>query len=162
VEPAVVIRKATIEDVPAIKELVNSYAAEGLTLPRSFSEIYENLRDFYIYESEGEVVGCAALHIVWEDVAEILSLAVRRDKTRQGIGTKLVEACISEARALGIPQVVTLTYAVNFFKKNGFSIVDKTKLPHKLWSMCIKCHKFPDCDETAMLRETQAEDSDKI
>lgn len=147
------MRKARIGDVPGIKALVNSYAGEGLMLPRSLSDIYENLRDFYVFESGGEIVACSALHIVWEDCAEILSLAVKRDLTGRGIGSELVKACIDEARQMGIEKVATLTYAPGFFNKMGFVVVDKSELPHKLWSMCIRCPKFPECDEVAMMRQ---------
>lgn len=148
------IRKARISDAKAIQALIWEYAQRGDMLPRSLSSIYENLRDYFVYENEeGEVIGSAAIHIMWEDLAEVRSLAVREGQMRRGIGTKLVEACISEAIVLGIQRVFALTYRPDFFRRLGFREVDKSELPHKIWSDCLKCAKFPDCDEVALVAD---------
>jgi amino-acid N-acetyltransferase len=121
-------------------------------LPRPLGEIYEFLRDFVIAldEQSGDVVGCCALHVVWEDLAEVRSLAVDDAHRGTGLGRRLVEACIAEACRLGIKRLFALTYVPGFFKKLGFHDLPKETLPHKVWSDCIKCHKFPDCDEQAV------------
>ncbi len=148
------IRKARMGDVKAIQKLIAEYARKGDMLPRSLSEIYENLRDYFVcVEDGGEVVGSAAIHIMWEDLAEVRSLAVRGDRMGQGVGTKLVEACISEAILLGIARVFALTYKPEFFEKLGFQRVDKAQLPQKIWTDCLKCSKFPDCDEIALVAD---------
>ena len=148
------IRKARIADVKAIQKLVAEYARKGEMLPRSLSEIYENLRDYFVaVEDGGEVVGSAAVHIMWEDLAEVRSLAVREDRMGKRVGTQLVEACISEAIVLGITRIFALTYKPGFFEKLGFRVVDKSELPHKIWSDCLKCSKFPDCDEVALVAD---------
>ncbi len=149
------IRKAKIADVKEIQKLIEQAAKKGEMLPRSLSELYDNLRDFYVYQNEDQmgIIGTCAMHICWEDLAEIRSLVVREDFQRQGIGTKLVEACLSEAITLGLYRIFALTYKPNFFLKFGFKIVDKTLLPHKIWADCIKCVKFPECDEIAVLLE---------
>jgi amino-acid N-acetyltransferase len=149
------IRKARIEDVKAIQKLVADYARKGDMLPRSLSEIYENLRDYFVFVDgdKGDVVGSASVHIMWDDLAEVRSLAVRDDVARKGIGTQLVEACISEAIVLGITRVFALTYKPEFFEKLGFRRVDKAELPHKIWTDCLKCSKFPDCDEIALVAD---------
>jgi amino-acid N-acetyltransferase len=149
------IRKAKISDVKEIQKLIEQSAKKGEMLPRSLSELYDNLRDFYVYlnEEEGNIIGTCAMHICWEDLAEIRSLVVREDFQRRGIGTKLIEACLSEAITLGLYRIFALTYKPNFFLKFGFKIVDKTLLPHKIWADCIKCVKFPECDEIAVLLE---------
>ncbi len=149
------IRKAKISDVKEIQKLIEQSAKKGEMLPRSLSELYDNLRDFYVYQNEGQgsIIGTCAMHICWEDLAEIRSLVVREDFQRQGIGTKLIEACLSEAITLGLYRIFALTYKPNFFLKFGFKIVDKTLLPHKIWADCIKCVKFPECDEIAVLLE---------
>jgi amino-acid N-acetyltransferase len=148
------IRKARMGDVKAIQKLIAEYARKGDMLPRSLSEIYENLRDYFVYvEDGGEVIGSAAVHLMWEDLAEVRSLAVRDDRMRRGVGTQLVEACISEAIVLGITRVFALTYKPLFFEKLGFKRVDKSELPHKIWSDCLKCSKFPDCDEVALVAD---------
>ncbi|ADC89879.1 GCN5-related N-acetyltransferase [Thermocrinis albus DSM 14484] len=144
------VRKAFVKDAPDIYNLVNLYARDGLLLPRSMSSIYEDIRDFWVCEEEGKLVGCAALHVVWEDLAEIKSLAVAPHMKGKGIGGLLVRACVEEAKQLGIRRVFVLTYAVGFFEKHGFKTIPKDKLPHKVWGECINCIKFPSCDETAM------------
>ncbi|MFV1957411.1 MAG: N-acetyltransferase [bacterium] len=147
------IRKAKMEDVPVIHELVNYYASRGEMLARSRSEIYEGLRDFFVAEEEGQMLGCAALHINWEDLAEVRSLAVSTAAQKRGIGKKLVEACIQEARDLGVSRVYALTYRPGFFEQLGFGLVPKETLPHKIWGDCLKCPQFPNCDEDALLME---------
>jgi amino-acid N-acetyltransferase len=148
------IRKARMSDVKAIQKLIADYARKGDMLPRSLSEIYENLRDYFVFEENGgDVVGSAAIHLMWEDLAEVRSLAVREGEMRRGIGTQLVEACISEAIVLGITRVFALTYKPEFFERLGFQQVDKSELPHKIWSDCLKCAKFPDCDEVALVAD---------
>jgi amino-acid N-acetyltransferase len=144
-------RKAQIGDVKDIQKLLTAYASKGDMLSRSLSELYESLRDFYVDVEGDRLQGTAALHILWEDLAEVRSVAVAEDAGRKGIGSKLVQACIAEARELGLKRVFCLTYKPEFFGKHGFRLVDKSELPHKVWSDCIKCVKFPDCDENAMI-----------
>jgi amino-acid N-acetyltransferase len=148
------IRKARMSDVKEIHGLIAYYAKKGDMLPRSLADIYENLRDYFVFlEDDGELVGSAAIHIMWEDLAEVRSLAVRDGKMRRGVGTQLVESCISEAIVLGIGRVFALTYKPGFFEKLGFHIVDKAELPQKIWTDCLKCSKFPDCDEVALVAD---------
>ena len=148
------IRKARMSDVKGIQQLIAEYARKGDMLPRSLADIYENLRDYFIFEEDdGELVGSAAIHIMWEDLAEVRSLAVRDGKMRRGVGTQLVESCISEAIMLGIERVFALTYKPGFFEKLGFHVVDKAELPQKIWADCLKCAKFPDCDEVALVAD---------
>jgi amino-acid N-acetyltransferase len=144
------IRKAVIPDVREIHRLLLGYAREGLLLSRSLAELYESLRDFYVYECDGQVVGAAALNICWEDWAELRSLAGHPDYNGRGVGRDLVLACLDEARRLGIRKVFALTYKQAFFEKLGFSVIEKSQLPHKIWGDCMKCAKFPDCDEIAL------------
>lgn len=147
------LRKAQIQDVKEIQKLLMHYANRGDMLSRSLSELYESLRDFYIFEDGGQIVGVAALHIVWEDLAEIRSVAVAEATGRKGVGTEVVSACIAEAKTLGLKRLFCLTYKPDFFARFGFQIVDKSQLPHKVWGDCIKCAKFPDCDEIAMIMD---------
>jgi len=145
------LRKAEIKDVKDIQKLLTHFANRGDMLSRSLSELYEAIRDFYIYENDGRLLGTAALHIVWEDLAEIRSVAVAEDAGRKGVGTELVRACIDEGNSLGLRRLFCLTYKPDFFGRFGFRIVDKSELPHKVWGDCMKCVKFPDCDEIAMI-----------
>jgi amino-acid N-acetyltransferase len=147
------VRKAKVADAREIYRLVNDQAVKGLLLPRSLSSIYEHIRDFWVYEEGGEILGCAALEVVWEDLAEIRSLAVREDRRGEGIGRALVTACLREAKDLGVKRVFSLTYAREFFLKMGFRDVDKSQLPQKIWSDCVNCFKFPSCDEVAVIIE---------
>lgn len=146
------IRKATIADVKTIHKLLMEYARDGLMLSRSLSDIYEALRDFYVCEQDGVVAGTVCLHICWEDLAEVRSLAVEQGWEGRGIGRQLVEVCLDEARQLGLKRVFALTYKQVFFEKLGFRVIEKSELPHKIWGDCLKCAKFPDCDEIAMVR----------
>lgn len=145
------IRKARIQDVKEMQALINEYAEAGQMLPRSLNELYENLRDFSVFEEDGSISGVCALHISWDGLAEIRSLAVRNDRSRSGIGSSLVKHCLQEAAELGAVRVFVLTYQVAFFRKLGFVEIDKKELPHKIWTDCLNCVKFPDCDETAMI-----------
>ncbi|MBU1234322.1 MAG: N-acetyltransferase [Proteobacteria bacterium] len=145
------IRNARMSDVKEIHTLLNFFAAKGLLLGRSFSSLYDQLRDFKVFADEkDEILGVCALHISWADLAEIRSLAVKEDAQGQKIGAKLVRCCLEEAKALGISNVFTLTYQSGFFRKQGFADADKRDLPHKIWSDCLNCTKFPDCDEEAL------------
>jgi amino-acid N-acetyltransferase len=145
------IQKATIADVKNIQTIINDYAEQGQMLPRSLNELYENLRDFSVFREDGSIAGVCALHVSWAGLAEIRSLAVKRDKGGKGIGTSLVKACLREAADLGAERVFVLTYQEGFFKKLGFSPVDKKELPHKIWTDCLNCIKFPNCDESSLI-----------
>ena len=146
------IRKAILQDARQIHRLLLTYAKDGLVLSRSLMEIFEAIRDFYVFVEEDRVVGAAALNICWEDLAEVRSLVVDASFAGRGIGKHLVEACLSEARFLGIGRVFALTYQQAFFEKLGFSVIEKSELPQKIWGDCIKCAKFPECDEIALSR----------
>ena len=144
--------KATIGDVPQIHRLVNQFAAKGEMLPRALSELYENVRDFSVVRRGDDVVGCAALHVFWEDLAEVRAVAVSEDMHKKGVGALVIDACIDEARGLGIRKLFCLTYQPGFFGRFGFYEVEKKELPHKIWSDCLRCPKYPDyCDEIALV-----------
>ncbi len=144
--------RAAVADAAGICELVNEFARRGEMLPRTMSEVYQNLRDFYVVRDEtGELVGCGALHILWEDLAEVKSLAVREDQQGRGVGAQIVRACIDEARALGLATVFALTYRPGFFERLGFTQADVMTLPRKVWGECYRCPKFPGCNEIALV-----------
>ncbi|MFY9812811.1 MAG: N-acetyltransferase [Dehalococcoidales bacterium] len=144
------VEKANISEVPRIHKLVNSFAGRGEMLARPLSEIYENIRDFVVVRKGKRIIGCAALHVLWSDLAEIKSVAVDEEMQRQGVGNKLVSACLKDAEELGIETVFCLTYKPKFFEKMGLKEVEKMTLPQKIWTECYRCSKFPNCDETAM------------
>jgi amino-acid N-acetyltransferase len=145
------IRKATVRDVPAIVALVNETAQKGLVLPKSLNQVYQNIRDYVISEEDGKIVACAALHVLWEDLAEVRSLVVHAQRRGKGMGRQLVATLVKQARDLGVPRVFALTYQQEFFLSVGFHLIDKDQLPHKIWADCIDCIKFPNCDETAVI-----------
>ncbi len=147
------IRKAKVGDVAEIQKIVNEFADRGEMLHRSLSEIYENVRDYFVAEKDGKVVGCCALHVSWEDLAEVKSLAVVEEHQGTGLGRKLVERCLDEARELGVRRVFALTYKPRFFEGLGFRRIDKDELPRKIWTECINCPKYPDCGEEALLMD---------
>ncbi|MFH1577940.1 MAG: N-acetyltransferase [Candidatus Omnitrophota bacterium] len=147
------IRKARIKDIGQIRGMINQFAKDELMLPRSLFEIYESLRDFWVCEGNRRIIGCCALHVTWQDLSEIRSLAVSRRYQKKGIGRQLVDAAITEARGLGCKSIFTLTYVPGYFKKYGFRRVSKKRLPHKVWAECINCTKFPNCKEVALIKK---------
>jgi len=146
------VRKARIKDIKQMHEMINGFASKDIMLARSLNELYENIRDFWVKEEKRNVLGCAALHISWDNLAEIKSVAVAKRHQNKGIGKELIAACIDEARQLGLRKVFMLTYKAKYFKKFGFKEISHSKLPHKIWAECIHCPKFPDCKETALLK----------
>jgi amino-acid N-acetyltransferase len=146
-----VVRRARIDDVDQIAALINGYAKQGLMLPKTHAQLYNNLRDFIVADAEGKVVACAGLKIMWRDLAEIVSLAVAPEWQGLGLGRRLCEPLIEDARALGIPSIIALTYQVPFFAKLGFQVVPKTTLSQKVWQDCQFCSKQDCCDEIAMI-----------
>ncbi len=154
------IRKAVLDDVNAIHELLQMYSQKGELLARPLSKLYDHLRDFWVFEDpdhkkngKSKIVGCCALQFCWEDLAEIRSLAVDHDFKDKGIGSILTERSIQEAVYFSVKNLFTLTYRPDFFKRFDFSIIDKNDLPIKIWSDCISCVNFPNCDEIAMIKK---------
>jgi amino-acid N-acetyltransferase len=145
--------KAGIGDAAQVHSLVNQFAQRGDMLPRTLGEVYENLRDFFVVRDGQQLLACVALHIVWEDLAEVRSLAVREESQAQGLGAVLVQACVKEAQTLGLRTLFALTYRPAFFEKLGFCQADVMSLPRKVWNECYRCPKFPGCNEIAMVLE---------
>jgi amino-acid N-acetyltransferase len=148
--PGVTLERATIGDVPAIDEMITFFADRDEMLHRPLNEIYENLRDFWVARLDDEVIGCVALHLLWSDLAEIKSLAVRETRQAKGVGASLVRACLVEAKTIGLPKVFALTYKPGFFEKLGFAQADVMAFPRKVWGECYRCPKFPTCTEIAV------------
>ncbi|MGL5513662.1 MAG: N-acetyltransferase [Sporomusa sp.] len=148
-----IFRKAKFSDVENILKLINDYAAQGLMLARARNTIYESLRDFILAEEDGQIVGVAALHLVWDELAEIRALAVHPAKIKAGIGRIIVDRLTEEAKQLGVKTLFALTYQPGFFTKLNFREVPKESVPQKMWKECINCPKFPNCDEIAMVKE---------
>ncbi len=150
-DASVHIRKARTMDVPGMQRLINGFADKGAMLHRSLSELYENIRDFFVVIEDDCVVGCAGLHVSWKDLAELKSLAVDESAQGRGFGKELIRTCLNEAEEIGITRVFALTYVPALFEKNGFEVVDKAMLPRKVWTECVYCPKFPDCGEIAVI-----------
>lgn len=151
--PEIRVERATVRDGEGIARLVNFWAAQGQMLPRTVGETYENLRDFFVVRDpeDGHVIGCAALHITWADLAELKSLAVEESTQSRGLGAALVRACVEEGRTLGLMRMFALTYRPGFFERLGWQQADVMNLPRKVWNECYRCPKFPGCDEIAMV-----------
>jgi amino-acid N-acetyltransferase len=151
------IRKATLQDVKAIHHLLHEYGKKEELLARPLSQLYDHVRDFSVHldNNSQQLTGCCALQICWEDLAEIRSLAVHPDHQGKNIGTKLMETALQEAKLFQVKKVFTLTYKPDFFKQFGFVTIERSDLPLKIWGDCIICVKFPDCDETAMMKELE-------
>lgn len=155
-------RKATFDDVEAIFALVNDYAGDGVMLARSRNTLYETLRDMIVAEDEtGAIVGVGGLHLLWDRLAEVRTMAVSPQLTRRGIGGEIVRRLMAEGRTLGVKKFFTLTYKPVFFQTLGFHTVTKDALPQKVWKDCIDCPKFPNCDEIAMVKLEETTDSNK-
>ncbi len=149
----VTVRPARISDVPALHGLINTFAEQKLMLPRTTGELYENIRDFLVAEADlGGLAGCAAVHIDTATIGELKSLAVAPAAQGRGVGRALVDGCLATAADLGLQRLFCLTYQVEFFTRLGFTKVDRARLPDKVWSECVRCHRFLDCDEVAMWR----------
>lgn len=145
------VERATVHDAREICALINVWAAQGQMLPRTLGETYENIRDFFVVREQGRLVGCAALHITWSDLAELKSLAVDEERQSAGYGSALTEACVAEGRALGLARLFALTYRPGFFERLGWDQADVMLLPRKVWNECYRCPKFPGCEEIAMV-----------
>ncbi|MBI3539780.1 MAG: N-acetyltransferase [Candidatus Eisenbacteria bacterium] len=152
----ITLRRARLADVPAIAAVMAEYVIQGVLLPRPVGELYQCVREFHVAEQRSsagapEVIACAALRVLWDDVAEVRTLAIRPDQHGRGIGQALVQNLIGDARALGIPRIIALTREVPFFERCGFSVVQRETLPRKVWTDCVRCPKRHACDEVAVV-----------
>ena len=145
-------QNARLRDVPQIAKILNEYAQKGILLPRSMGHIYENLRDFVVVAKGDEILACGALHLFWVDLGEIRSIAVKNGYEGRGLGTRVVKRLLKDAEKLELERIFVLTYQESFFTTMGFARIDKNLLPQKIWSDCLNCAHFPDCDEIAMIR----------
>ena len=145
------VDRARVTDANSMHRLISHFADKGEMLPRALSEIYDGIRDYFVVRKEGRVIACAALQVTWADLAEIRSLAVDEQEQNQRIGSLLIQACLKDAKELGIPRVFCLVRKPAFFEKHGFRLIDKKELPQKVWAECYRCPKFPDCDEVALI-----------
>jgi amino-acid N-acetyltransferase len=147
-----IVRKARLSDVRAMHNLMNYFSERRELLPRSLSEIYENLQQFYVAVQGDKVVGSCALYVTWAGLAEVKALAVMPDHQRKGLGKRLLKTIIDEAKNLGVEMLFTLTIREGLFKKFGFKLAKKSTLPHKVWTECVRCPYFPDsCIETSLV-----------
>ncbi len=151
-------RQATFADVEEIYNLIAGYANQGIMLPKPHNILYEIIREFIVAEEidGGKIVGAGALHLTWNELAEVRSMAVSRDHTRKGIGGEIVKRLLDEGLRVGVKKFFTLTYSPQFFQSLGFVTVPRESLPHKIWKECIDCPKFPNCDEIAMILEVKS------
>jgi len=147
-----VIRKARVEDIPKVHAVIDAYARQGLMLRRPLTFLYESLRDLAVAAEDGRIVGVGGLHVMWNDLAEVRALAVAPDLRGQGIGRRLVEFLVDEAREMGLARVFALTYQREFFAACGFEVISKDELPQKVWKECVYCDRFQDCNEIAVIR----------
>ena len=148
------IRKALVKDVPNIHRIINEFAKANSMLPRSLNDLYDNIRDMFVAEDQGALIAVCGMHVLWDDLAEVRSLAVSKDHQGEGIGKALVRRSIKDAKTLGIKRVFALTYVPDYFRSAfGFRVIEKSDLPHKIWGECLHCPKFPDCDEVAVIKE---------
>jgi amino-acid N-acetyltransferase len=146
-----ILRQAKVTDVKSIQALIAHYAEKKEMLPRSLNDIYENIQEYVVFEDKKKIAGCCALHVSWEDLAEIKALAIAQNYQMKGIGTKLVKTCHKKAKNLGVQKVFALTFKPKFFLKLGYTQISREALPHKIWGECVKCPLFPDCGEVPLI-----------
>lgn len=149
---ALEVRKAGMRDIPELLGLINSYAADGVMLPRTEFEMSENIRDFTVAYDQGLLAGCGALHFYTPTSAEVRSLAVLPARKQHGVGRAVVEALESEANENGLESIFAFTYVPGFFGRLGFQEVERGELPLKAWKDCLRCPKFHNCDEIAVVK----------
>ncbi|WP_334071987.1 MULTISPECIES: N-acetyltransferase [Paenibacillus] len=147
-----VCRQARLEDVEPLFTMIEGYARQGIMLPRSRAVLERQISDFVVAEMDGRIVGCGSLCRLGEELVEIRSLGIAEGYKGRGLGSMLVEELVSQAKSLGIPKVMALTYEVSFFLKNGFTVVEKEIFPEKVWTDCVNCAKQHCCDEIAVLK----------
>lgn len=153
---AVSVRRAAIRNIHDVLDLINAYAADGVMLPRTEFEISENVRDFWVAYDEDVLLGCGALHFYTPTTAEVRSLAVRDDAKHRGVGRAIVEKLEEEARENDLEAIFAFTYVPGFFHKLGFEETERGELPLKAWKDCLRCPKFQNCDEIAVLKRLRA------
>src|ERR1700734_3357343 len=146
------VRKASMQDIPALLELINGYAAKGIMLSRTEFEMSENMRDFMVAYAGNQLVGCGALHFYSPTMGEVRSLAVAESHKTHGIGRMLVDSLVYEAKLYALDAVFAFTYVPGFFGRVGFHEVERGELPLKAWKDCLRCAKFDACDEIAVVR----------
>ena len=145
------VRPAVAADVPQVHELIKYHAQLGRMILRGFDELYADLRSFMVAEDNGELLGCASVHIFWSNLAELKCVAVKENQQRRGIGRAVVNACHNDLKRLGIERAFALTGATTFLEKLGYKVVDKDSLPRFIWGECVRCPSFPVCNEEAMV-----------
>jgi amino-acid N-acetyltransferase len=150
--PSIVVRPARLSDASAIQAIIEVYSSQRLMLPRTLMQIYEDIRDYFVAEESGKVVGAGALHYFWEDLAELRALAMAESHKNLGIGQQIVLRLIEEARQMDVPSVFAFTYVPQFFERLGFEQVPHSSLPLKVWKDCINCTFFNHCNEIAMIK----------
>jgi amino-acid N-acetyltransferase len=147
------LRKAKVSDIDAILAVIKPFVEKDIILARTHEDVEQRIRDYVLFEEDNTVLGCAALNPGWDNLGEIRTTAVDAGAQGKGIGRMIVKACLDEARELGLKRVFALTYQPDFFKRLGFADIEKSELPQKIWGDCVKCVKFPDCDEFALAIE---------
>lgn len=150
---ALTIRKAKLSDVAELHRLINHYAGERIMLPRTLTDLYENVWEFSIAEEDGRLLGCGALKLYNQEVAEIRSLCVDETLKSKGIGREIADELLNEAEAFGLKTVFALTVAPTFFEKLGFREVPRERFPTKVWRDCLSCTRYSNCNEKAVTLE---------
>ncbi len=149
--PRATLRRATVDDVAGIAGVMAGYVEDGSLLPRSTGELYRSVREFHVaVDGEGRIVACSALRVLWKDLGEVRSLAVRPEAHGQGLGRALVARTLDDARELGLGRVIALTREVAFFERCGFQVAQRETMPEKVWTDCVACPRRHACDEVAV------------
>ncbi|MHA6530388.1 N-acetyltransferase [Paenibacillus sp. BAC0078] len=149
----VICRNATVEDVEPLYLMIEEYAQRGIMLPRSRQALTRQIDQFVVAELDGKFIGCGSLFRLGADLVEVRSIGLRDEGKGKGVGSMILEKLTEEARRQKIPKIMALTYAVDFFLRNGFTVVEKEIFPEKVWTDCVNCKKQHACDEIAVLKK---------
>ena len=150
-KPQLKIQRAALTDVPTIHALITPYADRNDMLHRPMSELYENIRDYLVIKQGDELLACASVHVLWSDLAEVKAVAVKEEYQSHGLGKMLMNRCFDDAREMGLATVFVLTHKMDYYAQFGFQQIDVMSLPRKVWGECLRCPKFPNCNEYAMV-----------
>jgi amino-acid N-acetyltransferase len=134
------VRRARTSDVRPIRRLVDTYAQGRRLLSKATVTLYEDVQEFFVAERAGEVVGCGALHVLWEDLAEVRTLAVDPQAQGAGVGHQVLLTLLDQARALGISRVFCLTFETEFFGRHGFVEIEGTPVPHDVFEQLLQSY----------------------
>ena len=135
-----IVRPAKTSDVPAIRELIDLYSGQRRLLSKATVTLYEDIQEFFVAETGGKVMGCGALHVLWEDLAEVRTVAVLEQFKGQGAGHRILEMIMERARVLGLSRLFCLTFEVDFFSRHGFEVIEGSPVSAEIYQQMLRSY----------------------